>query len=48
MGLKLSLCVASSINKCLCPGIFHSANTKVLKVKLLTKWEKVGGNGAKW
>lgn len=48
MGLKFFLCVASSIffwsGQCSC----HSAKTKVLKDKLLTKWEKVGENGTKW
>jgi hypothetical protein len=27
---------------------FHNANAKILKDKLLTKWEKVGENGTKW
>jgi hypothetical protein len=26
----------------------HSAKTKILKDKLLTKWENVGQNGTKW
>jgi hypothetical protein len=48
MGLKFFLCVASSmdIRQVFVPR--YNANTKVLKDKLLTKWEKVGQNGAKW
>ena len=42
MGLKFFLCVASSIDFHNRAQSSHSVKTKVLKDKLLTKWEKVG------